>query len=76
MFVTFVSTFCASLSAHPIDMIWTRHQLTDGSLIKLSMKKTFVNIVKKEGVLALWKGVIAKIYSMSALTLIWLPIYD
>jgi len=59
------------LSGHPLDTIKVRMQMLHQGFIK-----TFVNLVKSEGVLALYKGVKSPLYSTPVLSSLTFAAYE
>ena len=73
---TLIASVVATLVTNPLDLIITRYQLIDGQSPALSMRKVTSDVIRKDGLIGLNRGLGIKTLYCATDACIYLPIYE
>jgi len=74
--ITFLTSFIVNLGINPFDLIMTRYQMVNTQVETLRVRKIVRELLKNEGIWALYKGFSSKLFMSLSHSLFYMPVYE
>ena len=74
--ITFLTSFIVNIGINPFDLIMTRYQMVNNQVEILKVSKILKELLKNEGIIALYKGFTSKLFMSLSHSLFYMPVYE